>query len=485
MRRWFLVFILLFSAIGFAPEIVADEADASIKEETEGYNIQLKIVGTERKRCFLVFHYGNQVIVGDTIKLDENGVGAIKGEGSLPGGVYRIMFHKQNYFEFLIGDEQNFTLETDVANYIEYTKVWGSLDNILFNEYQRFLVRQDKIIRPLNRQLQEAKESKDKEAIRKAKAAVQAVEEESNAYRAKIAAEYPSCFISSIFRSMPTPDVPEAPKNRQGEAIDSLFELNYTRNHFWDNVDLWDARLIRTPILHGKVKIYLENLTFPQAEPSIQAVDALFAKAKVNDDVFKYVVNQTAKYYQKSNVIGLDAVYVHIAENYLLKKNIAPWIVGEEKKKIRRRLAKLKPNQIGNKAPKLVLNDRNGTPISMNDIDAEYTVVFFWDYECPFCQESMPEWKRIYDLYHNRGLEFYAVCINSDNPEMWTGYIDRHKLKWINVIGNESAYYSQQYNVDGTPTVYLLDKDKKIVSKKLKEAQLERMLYERLVKKPS
>ena len=456
---------------------------SSFADEAEKYRIKIKIGGVSDRNAYLAFHYGDQVIIGDTARIDANGEFEISGDGSLPGGVYRIMMGKRNYFEFLMADEQDFELTTDVVNYINFMKVHGSLENILFNQYQRFLLVQDKKTRRINKQIEKLKKKPGKrDSIKILRKQVKAVEEENNEYRAKMAAENPDCFISTIFNTMSSPDVPEPPKNWKGEVTDTLFELNFTKKHYWNNVDFTDSRLVRTPILHGKVDIWLKNLTFPTAEDGINNVDELFNRAMVNEDVFKYVANQTAKYYRKSNVIGLDAVYVHIADNYLLKRDIAPWIKGEEKQKIRRRLAKMKPNIIGNKAPNIALNDREGNRISMREIDAEYTVVFFWDYECPFCQDSMPRWKSIYNKYKDKGLEFYAVCINTDDPNQWTKYIDQNKLEWINVIGNERARYSQQYNVDGTPTVYLLDKEKKIISKKLKETQLERLLQERLNK---
>lgn len=77
------------------------------------------------------------------------------------------------------------------------------------------------------------------------------------------------------------------------------------------------------------------------------------------------------------------------------------------------------------------------------------------------------------------GLQIFAMAKESDgNKEDWTSYIDQKKLNaWMHVYyskaddkartENSLLGYTQLYDVTSFPTLYLLDKDKHIIAKKI------------------
>ena len=81
----------------------------------------------------------------------------------------------------------------------------------------------------------------------------------------------------------------------------------------------------------------------------------------------------------------------------------------------------------------------------------------------------------------------YGVLTETNNKDQWVQFIKEHHMgKWINVYQTDAQKknaeaakqpsYKQLYDVIETPTLYLLDKDKKIIAKKLTMDQIDDLL---------
>ncbi|MFM8432742.1 MAG: thioredoxin-like domain-containing protein [Bacteroidota bacterium] len=445
---------------------------------TPGYDIKVRIVGLQDTECYLGNHYGDKQYVKDTVKVDKDGWMNFKGSESLEGGIYLVILPNKTYFELLIDKEQRFTIETDTLDYVGHLKVTGSLENQLFNEHQKFLIEKGKQNQDLKTQLDESKGNKAKEeAIRKQ---MQAIDKEVKEYRIKLMNDHPKTFMAKLILTMQEPDVPDAPKDEKGNVLDSNFQFNYYKAHYLEFVDFGDERLLRTPILHNKVKVYTQQLTVPLPDSIIPAVDTIIIRSRANKEVFRYHVATLTNYYETSNIMGYDKVFVHLAETYYLTDE-AYWADDTLKNKIRERVNKIKPNILGTPAHDLVMLDTNIrikgntiVPESMNykrlyDIKARYTVLAFWDPTCSHCKVEIPELYHIYDSLKSKGvdLEVYSVGIESD-PELWKKFIRDNKLNWINVTdpANQTKF-RDYYDIYSTPVIYLLDDQKRIIAKRL------------------
>jgi hypothetical protein len=83
--------------------------------------------------------------------------------------------------------------------------------------------------------------------------------------------------------------------------------------------------------------------------------------------------------------------------------------------------------------------------------------------------------KEFYDKFKDElNVEVYAVQSNAEEREEWLKYIKENELDWINVEDPEQkTAYKYLYDIYSTPVIYLLDKDKKIIAKRLGAADLE------------
>jgi thiol-disulfide isomerase/thioredoxin len=110
-------------------------------------------------------------------------------------------------------------------------------------------------------------------------------------------------------------------------------------------------------------------------------------------------------------------------------------------------------------------------------VGAEYTLVVFYATTCPHCMSMMPRLKELYEQQKPRRFEVVAVSIDTSRTE-WNKFLKEEKLSWINVsdlkgFGGKPA---DDFNIYATPTMFLLDKGKTILSKPISLMELEQSL---------
>ena len=431
---------------------------------SDGYEIKVHINDLKDSTIYLGNHYGEKQYVRDTVKLDHEGWATFKGKEPLPGGIYLIVLPGKTYFEIIV-NEQKFIIETDTIDYVKNMKVTGSLENKLFNEHQRYIIEKTKESQQIKARMDANKANKDSVATLK-KLMSQADKDVKN-YRLKILSDYPKTFMAKIILTMQEPEVPDAPKDANGNITDSAFQYHYYKAHYLENVDFSDERLLRTPLMQNKIKTYTQQLTVPAPDSIIQAVDTIIEKSRANKEMFKYCVATLANYYETSNIMGYDKVFVHIAEKYYLT-NDAYWADSTLKAKIHERVMKIKPNILGELAHDLAMPDTSLKMHSLYGVKSKYTILIFWDPTCSHCKIEVPKLCQYYDSLKSKNLvEVFAIGIESD-IELWKKFIKDNKLDWINVsdLYNQTNFRSY-YDIYSTPVIYLLDEQKHIIAKRL------------------
>ena len=164
------------------------------------------------------------------------------------------------------------------------------------------------------------------------------------------------------------------------------------------------------------------------------------------------------------------------------------WMSDENLNKMCERVEKIGRTVIGGPAPVLILTDSTEKKwINCYDIEAEYTILYFWDPNCGHCKKVTPKLQTLYDeKFKEYGVEIYAVGkATGTDFEAWKKFIRVNKLTFINVGLTKNIYdqamidprpllehttlpslnYSDTYDIYSTPRIFILDKDKKIVAK--------------------
>ena len=147
----------------------------------------------------------------------------------------------------------------------------------------------------------------------------------------------------------------------------------------------------------------------------------------------------------------------------------------EPKENIRKQktVAEIRNELSGEQAINLYGVDRNNNKLSLYDIKADYTILYFLDAKCRFCEKEMPELKSTYDRLRrqNNSIKMVSFNLGSDKSE-WQKYSQKIRPNWINLdLLEERNSILKKYKITSSPLIYVLDQNKKIISGKLHTAE--------------
>jgi thiol-disulfide isomerase/thioredoxin len=447
---------------------------------SQGYKISIKVNGIPKDTtCFLAYHFGDKQYLKDTAKVDSKGYFTFDGKKPLDKGIYLAVLPGKKYFEFIVS-EQSFTLETDTSDYNKNMKVKGSLENTLFYDFLKFLGPVGKRADSLQKELPNAKSKEDTLFIR---AQIDSANKQVENFRRKIIKNNPNTFVAALFKSMlpivePSKEL-DAAEKAKGDSLYNLFRYRFNKGHYWDNITFSEGGLVHSPVYNQKIKDYFTNWVIPNLDSIKKEADWLVKKAEADSNMLKYTIWWITTHYETSQVMGMDAVYVHMVRKYYQTKK-AFWVDTATLRKIVDRANLLEPLLLGKVAPKLVLSDSMAKYWALHSIQAKYTILYFWDPNCGHCQKETPKLYDVYLKYKSKGVAAYAVNIDRDRKK-WIDYINKNKLNWINVYDpNYYVSFKQLYDIYSTPVIYILNDKKEIIAKRLGVDQVDDLLSKSL-----
>ena len=445
-----------------------------------GYEIKIKINNFDQKEAYLGYHFGDKQYIKDTVQLDDQGLLTFRGEESLEGGVYLVIIPPENkYFQLLINEnDQHFSVETDNADLFNSIKVNGSKDNELFYEYTSFLSSKKPEAEKITKEIEAAGD--DKAKVDKLNEKLEKINTDVRAYQERLVKDHPNSLTAAIIKSSFEVPIPEFKGEK--EEVEWNRYLFY-KGHFFDNINLGDPRMLRTPILFGKIDNYVEKLTVQHPDSIAKSIDYILSLTQPSEETYKFYLIHFLNKYAKSKIVGMDAVYVHLGEKYYCEGK-AWWTDEEQLEKICSNVEKLKPILIGKIAPNIEVQRKDGSLLSLHDVESDITVLFFWDPECGHCKKAMPHVVSFYEKYSDKGVEIFGVCTKTgkDMKSCWDAVEEKGMSKWINTVDPYlRSKYKQLYDIRTTPQIYVLDKNKKIISKRIGGEQLEEVIEQALI----
>ncbi len=454
----------------------------------QGYKINVKIKNLSSGELYLGHHYGKNLLVDDTAQISANGSAVFEKDRVLPDGLYFVYLPTRSYFDIIIkAGEQSFSIENDTIP-TEFSKnmvVKGSVENKVLYDYQRFLHDRNLKAKTLREELDNVKEdATKKEEIEKK---LEQLNDDVAKKMEDVITKQPNLFFAKFLRATKQVEVPE--------NIPAEDKYYYYKSHFLDNIDLKNEGIIRTPVFEPRLIEYFKIIQQQPIDSIKVDIDRLIAKSRVSPEMFKFVLISTFNHFVEQQIMGMDAVWVHIAEKYYSKE--ASWSSPEFLENLKTRVSETKPFLIGQKVPnihvrqiddntaKAAENDSTklksvyGKKITLFDIKAKYIVLYFWESDCSHCKKSTPVlYKAFNDLKH-KGLDVFSVHMltGDEGRQKMVKFITANKLYgWRNCWNPENYQYKLDYFIKSSPVMYVLDEDKKIIAKSIGPEQVEDLM---------
>jgi len=469
--------------------------------QADGYKIEVRLKDFPSDTIVIGHRFNASFVPKDTVVLNQHGEGIFSGKTSLPQGMYLIYLPNDSFFDLLISDDQEFYIENDTLDFVNHILIRGSEENLAFYSYQQYLQKQSQKAKQLQEKIKSQESDTAAAAITKEE--LNKLNEEVMDHINQLIKQNESNFFGKFLLSLQEVKVPDPPKDENGNVLDPAFQYKYYKAHYFDNFDISDVRLLRTPFYEQKIMTYIERVAYQIPDSLIREVDMLINKSRTDPQLFRYMLITLFNYFAKSQIMGMDAVYIHIADRYYLPE--ADWSDPEFIEKLKERVEKAKPTLIGQKATDIQLvrinadhfiaatddeelkkNPYIGTFFNLYDIVSPYIILYFWEADCGHCKTATPKLYEVYKRLKEKDVEVVAINMlgGEEGKVKWINFVNDHGLyDWINCWNPYDFEFKKIYDISSTPALFVLDKDKKIIAKRIDPEQAEEIINNFLTRK--
>lgn len=261
------------------------------------------------------------------------------------------------------------------------------------------------------------------------------------------------------------------PKEKHESLNDSLFYIKFGIS----KLPYYKAGALHHNLFVRSLERYFKHMQQKDSDDyAIDFIDGVMFRSggleEVDQFLFKYLLDKMLGYKSEKGLSHLLSHYSQDCSEDHSSKSANDQLVNA--------LNEVAP---GKKVWPLKLPDINATPVSLLDVckKNKMTLMLFWKSSCNHCEEFKPVLRGLYDQYHSKGLEVYAVSIDKDINE-WKTYVNAHPQPWKDTF---LAYdvrkeFNNHYPVPSTPTLIALDQNGKVISRLIVRSKMEEFLKE-------
>lgn len=238
--------------------------------------------------------------------------------------------------------------------------------------------------------------------------------------------------------------------------------------HFWDGIESFDGPTDENPVLAAQLDFYFDKIVAPLPDSITVEIDRLIERTNYNTDLRDFILWHLLEKYSHPEYMSQDQVFVYLYDQYFSQLKIRD-LNEANLTLIRDKAERLRRLALFNIAPNFPLNDS----LDLQSVASDYTVLFFYDHDCEVCQQEMRDLDSV-GMIHP---EIMVLALDM-NPECSGGFEIRPQRKGDlkspiqhRQITNPSELIGL-YDIETTPLIYVLDRDKRIIAKKIRAKQI-------------
>ena len=235
---------------------------------------------------------------------------------------------------------------------------------------------------------------------------------------------------------------------------------------YWDNFDFEDSNAINNPAIAEQA--FVDFLAAAARVPdslSSMAIKNMLTRAKSHTHALEYFTQQSEHYlYDPNSPMRSDALYEPVLEFLLDSTRLND----ASKFRFQERLRMAQKNKAGQPALDFDFELPTGKKTSLYAIKGAFTMLIFYEPDCPHCQSTLADLKAsqpFQQLVAKARLKILTVYAGG-SERLWSDYQAQIPASWTNGFDRANSIRQQQlYDLRGSPTIYLLDKDKRVILK--------------------
>jgi len=449
--------------------------------------LNVKVNEQPYNKIYLASIYGHHQHVIDSAAINQEGSFQFRFTEKYPAGIYRVILGQTPKAAFqneapqsilIIFKDENTELSTNFNYPVDSMQVSVGTENKMYYEFLKKKKQYNQKLGLLEQMIRFYPSTDNfYSGVLKQ---YNVVQNELTKYAVNLIQKYPNAYFIKIVRAEQYPFL--------DAVLTDEMRFKELKNKFFNPSDFQDTMLLYSNVLSDKIIAYInlyrssQYIEQQQTDEFIQAANNLLTIAKAgHPKVYHYTLDYVIEGF---NEIKQDAVLAYISDNFMLTNSCG--IEDEKLKQILQKTADYKRTSIGANAPEIIfkasglglITTEKQQANKLSDIRSDYTLVIFWASWCPHCTGEIPKIKKVIEEFQNKHPDenLVPVFISIDKEEKpWKDYIENNKLsEFINLCEFKgwNGEIGKSYDLNATPSMFLLDKNKKIIAKPINAEQL-------------
>ncbi|MFN0175349.1 MAG: thioredoxin-like domain-containing protein [Saprospiraceae bacterium] len=444
-------------------------------QTTARATLSFQIEGLSNPTVTLGYYYAGKAYRVDSVKIDmATGKFSFQKEGLKPG-LYFLTAGGSRLFDFMLASAaDSFTVRGSMSRLADLA-VENSNENTAYFAFESERKNLEEKIKASEQMIDMVGRATngDEEALNPIQKDLAALYQSGDSLAIAFTKNYPSTLYAQMLLSVRPPTEDTGPqkleptlKGKPNPAFN-----RWQREHYFDHTDFGDERLLYNNFWHSFFDGFFARHVFPQPDSLIQAIDEVLRKMPRNGAFYRFSVLRLTQFFEQNEAPGADRVFVHLVDKYQ-KKDDTPWLDIATLERLAYKAEVHRPNLTGSLAVNFELQDETGKNHALYGLEAPVTMLVFYSPLCDHCKELMPKIYQTYLDYTSKGLK--AIALNTDKQHVyWKKFVAQQGWQWINLASPKGLEnLEKQFAAVNLPVIYLLDKDKRIVAKRIQPDKL-------------
>lgn len=440
----------------------------TLAKTQNGYDIRVKMDGYQNDTLWFGDTYGKRAQPKDFAVKQPDGYFNLKNEKPHASGMYAIIFKRTASASFqymscwLADGQRRFTLETDLNNLSKATVVTGSRENeLLYRYFSQYYEINDRLD-----DLADAwKDAQDEASFRAFVEGEENLKRFQEDFIQKNPGTLTADLIGQTLHLMP-PGNHEKYADWQTEAS---AHHEWQRQHFFDKMDIGNGNFLKYPLWVDRTDFYFSKLPPPVPDSMIVMIEDVLQRLSPDQDAYQYYFRYIMNSLGRMSRYRTDEAFVYFVRQYL-DTGKANFLEEDDRRKYGYDAERMEPLFVGKKSPDVTFYDGAGKEVSIYSIDAPYTLLVFWLYDCSHCKRELPVVKRLFEKYQSKGMKVMSVCGKTGEDQVapcleFAKQMQMPAEWYILTDPQRRSRFTSLLNVRSYPRLILLDKDKTILYK--------------------
>lgn len=210
-----------------------------------------------------------------------------------------------------------------------------------------------------------------------------------------------------------------------------------------------------------------ETAAYPRAVAQMRFIADRFEAGKTRDVLLHRLANAYVTRFGIEDIQDMENIYRTYVQDPVL---VAKYDAAHEKWNLA---------SVGKPSPDFKGVDVNGKEYTLADFRGKYVYIDVWATWCGSCRQEIPYLKKLDEDYKDAQIVFLSLSVDQDKAK-WEKMVKEQSMSGVQLHIGQNSSFQQAYKIEGIPHFILLDREGRIIDKKMSRPSMDEVTRERI-----